>query len=56
MGFDMLEVEKDRLNEIDKQIKKAIRSENWNMKKYLEADRKKVIARINHIEEIRHGR
>lgn len=35
MKIDMLEVKKDRLKEIDKQIKKCVRNQNWNEKNIL---------------------
>jgi hypothetical protein len=35
LKIDMLEVKKDRLKEIDKQIKKCVRRQNWNEKNIL---------------------
>lgn len=56
MKYDILEVQKDRLNEINKQIIKATNKKLWGIKKALESEKKLVLHEIKEIEESRNGR
>lgn len=42
----MLEVKKDRLLEINKQIKKCIKYGNWDFKKQLDVEKKDLLIQI----------
>ena len=46
----MLEVKKDRIIEINKQIKKCIRCGNWSFKKQLDNEKKDLEKEINKVE------
>lgn len=56
MKYDILQVQKDRLNEIDKQIIKATHKKLWGLKKALESEKKLVLHEIKEIEDSRNGR
>lgn len=40
LKFDALEIKKDRLKEIDLQIKKAVKRKDWNMVNKLKSEKK----------------
>lgn len=46
MSIDFKEVYKDRIKQIDIDIRKAIRKGNWNVKKLLEAEKKELENKI----------
>ncbi|WP_242663251.1 hypothetical protein [Clostridium botulinum] len=56
LKFDALEIKKDRLKEIDLQIKKAVKLKNWNMVNKLKSEKKDLIIDIQKIQEVRNGR
>lgn len=49
----MLEVKKDRVKEIDKQIKKCFKCGNWSYKKQLDIEKKVLLKEIKDIESKR---
>lgn len=53
MKIDMLEVKKDRVKEIDKQIKKCFKCGNWSYKKQLDIEKKVLLKEIKDIESKR---
>ncbi len=56
MKFDALEIKKDRLKEIDLQIKKAVKRKDWNMVNKLKSEKKDLFIDIQKIQEVRNGR
>lgn len=50
MKIDMLEVKKDRIVEIDKQIKKCIKRTSWFEKGFLVKEKKCLLQEIKDIE------
>lgn len=50
MKIDFNEVYKDRLREIDKQIKIAIYRKHWGIKSYLEIEKKELQKTLNVVE------
>lgn len=56
LKFDALEIKKDRLKEIDLQIKKAVKLKNWNMVNRLKLEKKDLLIDIQKIQEVRNGR
>lgn len=50
MRFNMKEIYKDRLMEIDYQINKAIRNRTWKKKKELEVEKKDLILKLELME------
>lgn len=53
MKIDMLEVKKDRVKEIDKQIKKCFKFGNWSYKKQLDIEKEVLLEEIKDIESKR---
>ena len=53
MKIDMLEVKKDRLIEVNKQIRKCIKYGNWDFKKELDKEKKILLQEIKDIESKR---
>lgn len=49
----MLEVKKDRLIEINKQIRKCIAYGNWSYKKELESEQRELLLEVKDIESKR---
>ncbi|MBY6915398.1 hypothetical protein HYH27_02910 [Clostridium botulinum] len=56
MKFDALEIKKDRLKEIDLQIKKAVKLKKWTMVNKLKSEKKDLLIDIQKIQEVRNGR
>ncbi|MBY6935270.1 hypothetical protein [Clostridium botulinum] len=56
MKFDALEIKKDRLKEIDLQIKKAVKRKDWNTVNKLKSEKKDLLIDIQKIQEVRNGR
>ncbi len=56
LKFDALEIKKDRLKEIDLQIKKAVKRKDWNMVNKLNSEKKDLLIDIQKIQEVRNGR
>ncbi len=56
LKFDALEIKKDRLKEIDLQIKKAVKLKKWTMVNKLKSEKKDLIIDIQKIQEVRNGR
>ena len=56
MKFDALEIKKDRLKEIDLQIKKAVKRKDWNAVNRLKSEKKDLLIDIQKIQEVRNGR
>ncbi len=56
LKFDALEIKKDRLKEIDLQIKKAVKRKDWNMVNKLKSEKKDLFIDIQKIQEVRNGR
>lgn len=53
MSIDMLEVKKDRLKEIDKQLKKFIKNKRWSEYGFLKAEKETLLQEIKDIESKR---
>ncbi|EES48190.1 hypothetical protein NE172_01990 [Clostridium botulinum] len=53
MKFDLKTVYRDRIEEIDKQIRKAIRDKKWTEKAKLEAEKIELQNKIKQIEVMR---
>lgn len=56
MKISFKEVYKDRISEIDKQIKSAILNKKWTEKAKLEAEKVDLQNKIKVIEGMQHGR
>lgn len=56
LKFDALEIKKDRLKEIDLQIKKAVKLKKWTMVNELKSEKKDLLIDIQKIQEVRNGR
>lgn len=56
LKFDALEIKKDRLKEIDLQIKKAVKRKDWNAVNRLKSEKKDLLIDIQKIQEVRNGR
>lgn len=56
LKFDALEIKKDRLKEIDLQIKKAVKRKDWNTVNRLKSEKKDLLIDIQKIQEVRNGR
>ncbi|WP_315970297.1 hypothetical protein [Clostridium botulinum] len=56
LKFDALEIKKDRLKEIDLQIKKAVKLKKWTMVNKLKSEKKDLLIDIQKIQEVRNGR
>ncbi len=56
LKFDALEIKKDRLKEIDLQIKKAVKLKKWTMVNELKSEKKDLFIDIQKIQEARNGR
>ncbi|MBW6408990.1 hypothetical protein [Clostridium weizhouense] len=54
--IDMLEIKKDRLKEIDLQIKKAVKRKDWNTVNRLNSEKKCLLIDIKFIEGAKNGR
>lgn len=50
MKFDMLEIKKDRLSEVKKQVTKYKKSKNWSIVNELRIEQRQLESEIKHME------